>query len=402
MKKNIFKLKTKQLKEIAQSLQTKVENGLGKDNTEIQCIPTYINPKTSGIEGSALVLDLGGTNYRVATIDFVDGKASIHPENGWKKDLSVMKTPGFTEADLFKEQADPIGEIKMEGKMPIGYCFSYPAESMLNGDASLIRWTKGVDIKEMLGKPVGQPLRDYLNKENGDKFTEVKVINDTVASLFAGLTDSSYDAYIGLIVGTGTNMATFIRPDKIKKLNPEYKGEGLIPVNLESGNFYPPHLTVIDDKVDACSDSKGAQRFEKAVSGMYLGEILKSVFPCDEFEKKFDAQKLTHIMGYPDIHKKKYVRVARWIYIRSAQLVAASLTGLILVLLSHNESIKKVQLTAEGSLFWSEDRHGKNYKDLVLDELHHLLSKFGYADVKVHISQMDNANLIGSAIAALS
>ena len=25
-----------------------------------------------------------------------------------------------------------------------------------------------------------------------------------------GLTDSSYDAYIGLIVGTGTNMATFI------------------------------------------------------------------------------------------------------------------------------------------------------------------------------------------------
>lgn len=217
MKKNIFKLKTKQLKEIAQSLQTKVENGLGKDNTEIQCIPTYINPKTSGIEGSALVLDLGGTNYRVATIDFIDGKASIHPENGWKKDLSVMKTPGFTEADLFKEQADPIGEIKMEGKMPIGYCFSYPAESMLNGDASLIRWTKGVDIKEMLGKPVGQPLRDYLNKENGDKFTEVKVINDTVASLFAGLTDSSYDAYIGLIVGTGTNMATFIRPDKIKK-----------------------------------------------------------------------------------------------------------------------------------------------------------------------------------------
>jgi hexokinase len=402
MKKNIFELKTEQLKEIAQSLQTKVENGLGEDNTEIQCIPTYINPKTSGIEGSALVLDLGGTNYRVSTIDFVDGKAFIHPENGWKKDLSVMKKPGFTEADLFKEQADPIGEIKMEGKMPIGYCFSYPAESMLNGDASLIRWTKGVDIKEMLGKPVGQSLRDYLNKENGDKFTEVKVINDTVASLFAGLTDSSYDAYIGLIVGTGTNMATFIRPDKIKKLNPDYKGEGLIPVNLESGNFYPPHLTVIDDKLDACSDTKGAQRFEKAVSGMYLGEILKSVFPSDEFEERFDAQKLTNIMNYPDIHKKRYVDVSRWIYKRSAQLVAASLAGLVMVLVSHDESIKKIHLVAEGSLFWSEDRKGKNYKDLVSEELRKLLIEFNLSDVHIHISKMKNANLIGSAIAALS
>jgi hexokinase len=402
MKKNIFKLKMKQLKEIAQALQTKVETGLEKENTEVQCIPTYINPKTSGIDGSALVLDLGGTNYRVATIEFKNGKPFIHPDNGWKKDLSVMKTPGFTEMNLFKAQADPIGEIKMDKRMPIGYCFSYPADSMLNGDAKLLRWTKGVDIKEMLGKPVGKPLMDYLNKENKNMFTDIKVINDTVASLFAGLTDSSYDAYIGLIVGTGTNMATFIHPDKIKKLNPEYKGTGLIPVNLESGNFYPPYLTVVDDKVDACSDSKGAQRFEKAVSGMYLGEILKSVFPCDEFEERFDAQKLTNIMNFPDIHKKRYVDVSRWIYKRSAQLIAASLAGLVLVLVSHDKSVKKIRLVAEGSLFWSEYRKGKDYKDLVAEELRKLLDEFSLSDVQVHISAMNNANLIGSAIAALS
>lgn len=402
MEKNIFKLKTKQLVEIAQSLQSKVVNGLEKENTEVQCIPTYINPQTASINGQALVLDLGGTNYRVATVDFVDGTPTIHPENGWKKDLSVMKSAGFTEQDLFKEQGDPIKEIKRSEDMPIGYCFSYPAESMLDGDAKLLRWTKGVDIKEMINKPIGEPLMDYLNKENTPKFTGVKVINDTVASLFAGLTDSSFDAYIGLIVGTGTNMATFINPDKIKKLNPDYKGTGLIPVNLESGNFNPPHLTVIDQKVDACSDSKGAQRFEKAVSGMYLGEILKSVFPCDEFEARFDAQKLTSIMNYPDIHKKKYVDVSRWIYKRSAQLVAASLAGLVAVLVSHDSSIKRIRLVAEGSLFWSEYKKGKNYKDQVADELRKLLSEMGLGSVHVHISKMENANLIGSAIAALS
>lgn len=402
MKKNIFKLKTSQLRDIAQSLQKKIEKGLEKDGTEIACLPTYITPKTTNVNGQATVLDLGGTNYRVAVVDFADGKATIHPENGWKKDLSIMKTPGFTQEDLFKEQADPIGEIKREKEMPIGYCFSYPAESMPNGDGKLLSWTKGVNIKGMIGNPVGKSLLDYLNDRNEVKFTGIKVINDTVASLFAGLTDSSYDAYIGLIVGTGTNMATFIDAKHIKKLNPEYNITGLVPVNFESGNFDPPHLTVIDEKVDACSDSKNVHKFEKAVSGMYLGEILKSVFPCDEVEDKFDAQRLTTIMNYPDIHKRKYVEVAGAIYERSAKLVAASLAGLTLVLISHNPSIKKIRLVAEGSLFWSEYRKGKDYKDIVMAELQKLLTQFGHSDVHVHIAKMDNANLIGSAIAALS
>ena len=197
--------------------------------------------------------------------------------------------------------------------MPIGYCFSYPTESIPGGDARLLRWTKGVDIREMVGQFVGKPLLDYLNEKNKIRFTGVKVLNDTIASLFAGLTDKSYDAYIGLIVGTGTNMATFIPSDKITKLDPECHVQGLIPVNLESGNFYPPFLTAVDDTVDATSDSLGKQRFEKAVSGMYLGDILKAAFPLEEFEEKFDARKLTAIsplQGYysfylSDFHSRK-------------------------------------------------------------------------------------------------
>lgn len=92
---------------------------------------------------------------------------------------------------------------------------------------------------------------------------------------------------------------------------------------------------------------------------MYLGNILKGVFPFDEFEENFDARKLTTILSYPDLHKQKYVRVARWIYKRSAHLVAASLVGLILVLISQDPKIRRIRLVAEGSLFWSENRKGK-------------------------------------------
>ena len=402
MEKNIFKLDNEQLKGIAHAFREKVEEGLNKNNAEIQCIPTFILPKATDVKGKALVLDLGGTNYRVAIVDFSTEKPIIYPNNGWKKDMSIMKSPGYTREELFKELADLIVEIKREEEMPICYCFSYPTESIPGGDARLLRWTKGVDIREMVGQFVGKPLLDYLNEKNKIRFTGVKVLNDTIASLFAGLTDKSYDAYIGLIVGTGTNMATFIPSDKITKLDPECHVQGLIPVNLESGNFYPPFLTAVDDTVDATSDSLGKQRFEKAVSGMYLGDILKAAFPLEEFEEKFDARKLTAIMNYPDIHKDIYVQVAHWIYNRSAQLVAASLAGLIALLKSYNRDIHRVCLIAEGSLFWSESRKDKNYNILVMEKLQELLRELELEDVEVHINSMDNANLIGTGIAALS
>ena len=89
MEKNIFWLENDQLKEIASSFREKVEEGLKHENAEIQCIPTFISPKTSDINGKALVLDLGGTNYRVATVDLGQGSPTIHPNNGWKKDMAV-------------------------------------------------------------------------------------------------------------------------------------------------------------------------------------------------------------------------------------------------------------------------------------------------------------------------
>lgn len=400
MEKNIFKLDNEQLKGIAYAFREKVEEGLSKKMQRYNVFLPLFCPRRPASR-KALVLDLGGTNYRVAIVDFTQEKPVIYPNNGWKKDMSVMKSPGYTREELFKELADLIVEIKREEEMPIGYCFSYPAESVPGGDAKLLRWTKGVDIRKMVGQFVGKPLLDYLNEKNKIKFTGIKVLNDTIASLFAGLTDKSYDAYIGLIVGTGTNMATFIPADKIKKLDPAYSVEGLIPVNLESGNFHPPFLTAVDDTVDAMSDSMGKQRFEKAVSGMYLGDILKAAFPLDEFEEKFDARKLTAIMNYPDIHKDIYVQVARWIYSRSAQLVAASLAGLIALLKSYNKDIHRICLIAEGSLFWSESRKDKSYNILVMEKLQELLRELQLEDVEVHINNMSNANLIGTGIAAL-
>lgn len=402
MKKLGLKLKTAQLKEIALDLEDKIETGLNNENTEIKAIPTYIHPLSCSAEGQAIVVDWGGTNYRAGVINFAGGVAKITPKKPGSQDLSAISTKGFSQDDLLAKQASFVNEIELPGKAPIGYCFSYPANCLPNGDAELIKWTKGIDIQEMIGKPVGKPLLDYLNNTGKAEFTGIKVINDTVASLFAGLTNSKFDAYIGLIVGTGTNMAAFMNADKISKIDSSLNWQGLTPVNLESGNFNPPHLTKLDELVDEKSDNKGSQRFEKAVSGMYIGQILREAFPEDGFDEHTDGKALTDIINAADQHKKKHVKAAKQIYKRSAQLVAASLAGLIDMLITHDKSIRKVRITAEGSLFWSKVSDCKNYNKVVKKTLKKLLAEMGHNKVKVNIAEIENANMIGSGIAALS
>ena len=89
----------------------------------------------------------------------------------------------------------------------------------------------------MEGQPVGKPLLKYLNENSTSRFTDIKVVNDTITSLFAGLLNPGFDAYIGLIVGTGTNMATFFPSEYIPKIRNMKDWSGETPVNLESGNF---------------------------------------------------------------------------------------------------------------------------------------------------------------------
>jgi len=397
-----FELTEGQLLDIANDCWKKIETGLKLDNTEIKALPAYIHPQKKDINGDAMVLDLGGTNCRAAIVS-VDGD-NITVGEVAEGDITEMKKSDFSEEDLHASQLKLIKQLHIVPRgLPVGYCFSYPARSLRNGDAELIKWVKGVNIANMENKPVGKPLLEYLNKNTDYGFQKIAVVNDTITSLFAGLKNSGHDAYIGLIVGTGTNMATFYPSGYISKLKGEKSFASETPINLESGNFFPPHLTVFDDEVDRKSDNPGIQRFEKAVSGMYLGQIFRAAARDDGFKGEIDAADLTRMINHPGNYEKKHVELAYCIYERSAKLVAASLAGLIKSLHNINTSIFSIHIMAEGSLFWSTLNQGQmTYSEIVETYLNKIITELGLGKKEVVISKMENANLIGAAIAVIN
>ena len=397
-----FHLDQQQLAEVALAMGEKVISGLNANGEEIKCLPTYV--PTSIVSGTqkAMVLDLGGSKLRSAIISFNESasqieKGPIETVMPWQRNVP------FDKKGFLGIQAELLAALKPEPDLPLGYCFSYPAEPTLDRDAKLINWTKEIFVPDTEGHKIGRMLlADLRTQEETISCSNVTVINDTVASLFSGTIGPKVDAYIGLIVGTGTNMATFIDPDFIPKFSPSTTGwQGPIPVNLESGNFTPPYRTQWDRQVDESSDDPEEQLFEKMVSGAYLGRVFKAVFPESKFDPSSGAAGLSKLINGIIPANDSQVTIASKIYDRSAKLVGASIAGLI-ALLNKSRQLKKVRIIAEGGLFWAELDGAPYYSNLTKLTLESILSSFGLAHVDVEFLKIQNANLIGGALAALA
>lgn len=372
--------------------------GLDKDGQELLCIPTYVSPIEGELNGAVTVVDFGGTNLRVAVVEFKKGVATVsHGPVGKKLDPELGETRSL-EA-LFKAIAGLVNVLGYQEETPIGYCYSYPSTSLKDGDAIGISMSKDLAINELIGSKVGKPLLDYLNKHCKAKFTDIKVANDTVTTLFAGKTLPGFDSYIGLIVGTGTNMATFFHTTKINKKTEEW--EGILPINLESGNFSPDVLTELDKIVDEQSSNKGKQKFEKAVSGMFVGRLLNAAFP-DKFDKLTDGKYMSYVIDNPKKFDVEAVELSQDAYKRSAKLVASTIAGLIKSSNPPSDRTFRVLIVAEGSLFWSHLSEFKDYNKMVKRYLRDLLDHMHYSNVKFDIQRVENANLIGAAIVAMA
>lgn len=365
------------LVEVRDVIRGKIEAGLKRDGEEVRALCAWLKPPAAGLEGRALVIDAGGTNVRAAVVEVAPGNSRVAA--GPKGARLEVRDAQRTAAEFYGQQTELAAALEPEGGLPLGYCFSYPSASLPSGDAELITWTKGIDIPEVVGTKVGASLQAALS-ERGIETGKLVVLNDTVAALLAGAPHATDpQRAIGLIVGTGTNMAAFFSGEG-RKLD----GSEPVAVNLESGNVTPPFLTPLDDAIDQASNNPGQQRFEKAVSGHFLPQLFRAACPELKINPAAGAEVLAQHAGTDSPPGE----IARALLERSADLVGAGLAAVGDLMGGDGE----VTVLAEGGLFWNA--HG--YPERVTAAFDRLNSS------GLRIKHVEHANLIGSAVAALA
>lgn len=243
-----------------------------------------------------LAVDLGGTNFRVCSVTLGGDSTFILTQQKAPIPRSLMTSDSHSlfsfmakQIELFVKEhhADHFEEDK-EHNLQLGFTFSFPINQKGINKGFLIRWTKGFDIPDAVGKDVCALLQAEIDKL-GLPVTVAALVNDTVGTLMARSYTSpgKTGALLGTIFGTGTNGAYIEKLNRIGKMTApgadfgEYDtSTGEMIINTEWGSFDNAMRTLpdtlFDQMLDKNTPNPGMQMFEKRVSGMFLGEILRN------------------------------------------------------------------------------------------------------------------------------
>ncbi|KAM7007929.1 hexokinase-3 [Passerculus sandwichensis] len=294
-------------------MRQEMDRGLGKEtnpSASVRMLPTYVTHTPDGTEkGDFLALDLGGTNFRVLVVRIAEAGITMASEI-YVIPVGVMQGSG---EELFDHIIDCIIDFQTKQNLvaqmlPLGFTFSFPCQQVGLDKALLLTWTKGFSASGCVGQDVVQLLRDAAKRKRHLGMQVVALVNDTVGTMMAcGYDDPKCE--IGLIVGTGTNACYM---EEMKNVGTVEGDQGRMCINMEWGAFGDngclDHLfTHFDLVVDETTINPGKQRFEKLISGMYLGEIVRQILVVmTEKELLFQGKPCPKLQT-KDIFKTKFL-----------------------------------------------------------------------------------------------
>uniref|UniRef100_A0A8C3QCC6 Hexokinase-2 n=1 Tax=Geospiza parvula TaxID=87175 RepID=A0A8C3QCC6_GEOPR len=288
-----LRLSHEQLLEVKERMRIEMEKGLGKEThaeATVKMLPTYVCSTPDGTEkGDFLALDLGGTNFRVLLVRVRNGmRRGVEMHNKiYSIPVDIMQGTG---EELFDHIVHCISDfleyMGMKGvSLPLGFTFSFPCQQNNLDEGILLKWTKGFKATGCEGEDVVGLLKEAIHRREEFDLDVVAVVNDTVGTM---MTCGYEDPYceVGLIVGTGSNACYM---EEMRNVELVEGDEGRMCVNMEWGAFGDSGClddirTEFDMAVDELSLNPGKQRYEKMISGMYLGEIVRNILM--DFTKK--------------------------------------------------------------------------------------------------------------------
>ncbi|KAM8886523.1 hexokinase-2 isoform 1-T1 [Spinachia spinachia] len=281
-----FQLSDETIMDLAIQFRREMDKGLCRDTNPtaaVKMLPTFVRSTPDGTEqGEFLALDLGGSNFRVLLVKVMaNGKQEVEMENQiYAIPEHLMRGNG---SQLFDHIADCLANFLQklgikDKKLPLGFTFSFPCQQTKLDESVLVSWTKSFKSSGVEGKDVVSLLRKAIKKRGDFDVDILAVINDTVGTMMT----CGYDDHlceIGLIVGTGTNACYM---EQMRNLDLLDGDEGRMCVNTEWGAFgddgsLEDLRTAIDREIDAGSLNPGKQLFEKMISGLYMGELVRLI-----------------------------------------------------------------------------------------------------------------------------
>ncbi|XP_050000429.1 hexokinase-3 isoform X2 [Alexandromys fortis] len=305
-----FQLSFEQLKMVQAQMRTAMIKGLQGEASSLRMLPTYVRATPDGSErGDFLALDLGGTNFRVLLVRVVEGSVQITNQI-YSIPEHIAQGSG---EQLFDHIVDCIVDFQQSQglsghSLPLGFTFSFPCKQLDLDQAILLNWTKGFSASGCEGQDVVNLLREAIKRKQGVELNVVAIVNDTVGTMMScGYDDPRCE--IGLIVGTGTNACYM---EELQNVASVEGNSGRMCINMEWGAFGDDgtlgmFLTRFDDCVDQASINPGKQRFEKMISGMYLGEIVRHILlHLTSLGALFRGQ-MTQSLQTRDIFKTKFL-----------------------------------------------------------------------------------------------
>lgn len=400
-----------------------MKDGLSGRPSSLMMIPSFITVDGAfSMEKEVLVMDAGGTNFRIATAGKrEDGSIRLshfrrYPMPGTKGRISIDA--------FFESLAGHIEEIlKVADIDSAGFCFSYVADILPNGEGRLHGFYKEVEIEGAGGQLIGEGINRVLSSR-GRKPLRFVLLNDTVATLLSGMlrAQQEYAGYIGYILGTGTNACYLERCENIVKNEAAAVRSGRMAVNMESGIYTGFELGEFDAELDRESQNPGDHLMEKMMGGVYQGTVIyKTVKRAAEeglFSSVFSERlgtfnqftmmqigefcaepagggELSYLCGENPEDRQGLYEIIDASFERAGRMAATLFAATIQQAGYESTAERPVCITVEGTSFTKSVLFRLKLDRYIKEYLNESLRYY------CHIVSIEDATLIGSACAAL-
>ncbi|KAG8471809.1 hypothetical protein CXB51_036372 [Gossypium anomalum] len=354
------------LKQVADAMTVEMHAGLASEGgSKLKMIISYVDNLPTGDEkGLFYALDLGGTNFRVLRVHLGGKEHRVVKQEFEEVSIPPHLMTGSSDA-LFDYIAEALAKFvatESEGlhfspdrQRELGFTFSFPVRQTSISSGTLIKWTKGFSIEDAVNSSnlysyfaVGQDVVGELTKAMETIGLDMRVtalVNDTIGTLAGGRYNNP-DVVAAVILGTGTNAAYVERAHAIPKWHGLLPKSGDMVINMEWGNFRSSHLPIseYDQALDTESLNPGEQIFEKLISGMYLGEVVRRVLYKMADEAAFFGDTIPEKLKIPFILRTPHMSAMHQDTSPDLKIVATKLKDILEI---SNTSLKMRKVIVE-------------------------------------------------------